>query len=261
MTQVTENYQVIDDYFGSLSLIKDNNTLIKKLATDFFERSVQIEMLSDSSSVERIEKKGFILIDDFRIPFRCIQEGKPSRLSSMDITLYHSVVYSRDKHFNHDDYHHINTAIKNVSREKVDDYIQKLITVLPEKYSIELTGVLKSLYFYPHIDNKNGKSMKMLFDVVRNTASYFINHNQSTSTIFNSNMSFFYDGEMLSLNSQHFTMIKTKTLDFEDYWKCFLSKHFSQSSIQDLMNHQYSNMNDVLFDLERALKVIEMNEI
>jgi hypothetical protein len=74
-------------------------------------------------------------------------------------------------------------------------------------------------------------------------------------------MSFFYDGEMLSLSSQHFTMIKTKTLNFEDYWKRFFSTHFSQSSIQDLMNHQYSTMNDVLFDLERALKVIEMNEI
>lgn len=261
MTQITENYQVIDDYFGSLSLIKDNNSLIEKLAADFFERSVEIEMLSDSSSVDNIEQKGFICIDDFRIPFRYVQEDKPSRLSSMEIALYHSVVYSRDKHFNNDDYHHINTAIKNVLREKVDDYIQKLISILPEKHSLELTGVLKSLYFYPHIDNKNGKSMKMLFDVVRNTSSYFINHHQSTSTVFHSNMSFFYDGEMLSLSSQHFTMIKTKKLDFEDYWKSFFSTHFSQSSIQDLMNHQYSTMNDVLFDLERALKVIEMNEI
>lgn len=261
MTQVTENYQVIDDYFGSLSLIKANNTLINKLAADFFGRPVEIDLFSVSAIKEHFEYKGFIRIDDFRIPFRYIQENKPSKVRSMEIALYYSVVYSRDSDFKNDDYHHINTSIKNVLREKVDEYTQKLLTVLPHNHSLGLAGVLENLYFYPQIDNKNGKSMKLTIDLTRNSSFYFISHHQNTSKLFSSNISFFYDGEILSLTSQQFSTINTKELEFQDYWKNLMASYFSKPCLQDLISHRYNTMNELLFDLERALKVIEMNEI
>lgn len=262
MNQNTVNInEVLDDYFGSLSFIKNNDIFIKKLATDFFQRPVEIDVFSISAINEHIEQKGFIRIDGFRIPFRYIQKDKRSKGCSMEISLYYSVVYSRDLDFKYDDYHHINTSIKNVLREKVDEYTQKLLTVLPRNYAVELAGVLETLYFYPEIDNKNGKSMKMTIDLTRNSAFYFISHYQSTSKLFNSNISFFYDGEILSLTSQQFSTINTKDLDFQDYWKNLLASYFSNPCIQDLISHRYATMNDLLYDLDRALKVIEMNDI
>lgn len=264
MNQNTANSnEVLDDYFGSLSFIKHNDNLIKKLATDFFGRSVEIDFFSVSPIKEHVEKKGFIRIDGFRIPFRYIQakKSKFSKVIAMEIALYYSVVYSRDQHFKNDDYHHINTLVKNVLKEKADDYTKKLLTFLPSHYAVELAGVLESIYFYPHIDNKNGKSMKMSIDLARNNTSYFISHYQSTSKLFNSNMSFFYDGEILSLTSQQFSTINTKNLDFQDYWKNLLASYFSKPCLQDLISHRYATMNELLFDLAKGLEVIEMNEI
>lgn len=262
MNQNTVNSnEVIDDYFGSLSFIKHHDILIKKLATDFFGRSVEIDLFSVSAIDEHIEQKGFIRIDDFRVPFRYSQEKKSSKGCSMEIALYYSVVYSRDSDFKDDNYHHINTSIKNVLREKVDEYTQKLLTILPSHYAMELAGVLETLYFYPYIDNKNGKSMKMTIDLTRNSFFYFISHYQSMSKSFNSNISFFYDGEIFSLTSQQFSTINTKELDFRDYWKTLLASYFSTPCLQDLISHRYSTMNELLFDLDKGLQVIDMNEI
>lgn len=216
---------------------------MKTIADEYFGRSVEINVFSITCLDNNFECKGFIHIDELRIPFRYIQDSKTSKGYSMDISLYYTVVYSRDEKFND------------------DDYTKKLIATLPTQHSIDLSGVLKSLYFYPHIDSKNGKSLKIVIDLTRNNMCYFINHYQSTSTIFHANMSFYYDGDSFSFNCPNFTMINVNNLDFQDYWKYLFSSHFLIPSLTDFINNTYQSINDILLDLNKALLVLEMDQI
>lgn len=254
-------HKVVDTHFGELSFIPQHDTLMKTIADEYFGRSVEINVFSVSCLDNNFECKGFIHIDELRIPFRYIQDSKTSKGYSMDISLYYTVVYSRDEKFNDDDYHHINSPVKNVLRTQVDDYTQKLIATLPTQHSIDLSGVLKSLYFYPYIDSKNGKSLKIVIDLTRNNMCYFINHYQSTSTIFHANMSFYYDGDSFSFNCPNFTMINVNNLDFQDYWKYLISSHFLKPSLTDFINNTYQSINEILLDLNKALLVLEMDQI
>lgn len=254
--------EIIDRHFGELIFIDYENKLINQLANEYFERTVAIDYFSAHALEDTVsEVKGFIRLDEIRIPFRFFIDKNSNKGYSMDIALYYSVVYSRDEKFNDEHYHHINTSIKNVLREEVDDYTQKLIEALPKNHAYELSGVLNLLYFYPHIDLKNSKTMKITIDVLRDYVIYFIGHYQSVSSRFRSNMMFYYDSQTFSLTSQEFSSITTSGVDFADFWKFLFANYFKQPCMNELINSQYTSMNELLGHLNEAFKVIEMNEI
>jgi hypothetical protein len=257
-----KNDVVVDQHFGELVFIEYENKVISSLVFDYFGEGVSIDYFSQSILEHNIlDVKGFIRCSDIRIPFKFCGNMTSNKGCSMDISLYYDVVYSRDKNFKDDNYYNINTPIKNVLREQVDDYTQKLIACLPEKHSKDLADVLSILYFYPHIDTKNGKNLKVFIDITRSHVVYFINHYQSTSSRFNSNLSFFYDGDTFSLNSASFTSVDVQYVDIEDCWKHLISNHFRFPYLYNFINSRYGSLNELMEHLEEAFLVFEMDQI
>jgi hypothetical protein len=253
---------IIDQHFGELIFIEYENKIINSLVFDYFGESVSIDYFSQSILEHNIlDVKGFIRCDNIRIPFKFCGDMTSNKGHSMDISLYYDVVYSRDKDFKDDNYYNINTPIKNVLREQVEDYTQKLIACLPSKHSKDFTDVLSFLYFYPHIDKKNGKTLKVFIDMNRKSIIYFINHYQSTSTRFNSNLSFFYDGETFSLNSSNFTSVDVSDVTIEDCWKHLITRHFRYSNIYSFINSSYTSLNELMAHIDEAFLVFEMDNI
>ena len=253
---------IVDKHFGELIFIDYKNDTISDLLVDYFGHSVSIDYSSYSLVGHNIlDVKGFIRIDDIRIPFSFSGDMNSKKGHSLDVSLYYDVVYSRNQDFKEDNYYNINSPIKNVLREQVEDYTQQLIACLPGIHSKELSDVLSLLYFYPHIDTKNGKTLKVFIDLTRKSAIYFINHYQSTSTRFNSNLSFFYDGETFSLNSSNFTSVDVSDVTIEDCWKHLISRHFRYSNLSGFINSRYTSLNELMGHIDEAFLVFEMDNI
>jgi hypothetical protein len=253
---------IIDKHFGELVFIEYENEIISDLVIDYFGHPISIDYYSHSQLEHNIlDVKGFIRFDEIRIPFSFSGDMHSKKGHSIDIYLYYDVVYSRSKEFKEDNYYNIKSSIKNVLREQVEDYTQKLIACLPSKHSKDLTDVLSFLYFYPHIDTKNGKTLKVFIDMNRKSIIYFINHYQSTSTRFNSNLSFFYDGETFSLNSSNFTSVDVSDVTIEDCWKHLMARHFRYSNIYSFINSSYTSLNELMAHIDEAFLVFEMDNI
>lgn len=253
--------EIIDTHFGKFSAICCDTTLMKATASDFFGFVVDIDVVEQTDFDDKIRCNGFIKLANQRIPFEFVQNKKSIKNFSMNITLYYTVVYSRKSQTEYDDFHLINTPVKNVERDHVGAYTDLFLQNLPEVHSKQLSGVLHSLYFYPHIDGKNGKSLKIIIDLVKNKGSYFINHYQQVSDKFFRNMKFYCDEDAFSLTTQDYTYISIKDVYFKDYWGALMSAHFRNNVIGELLKNDYKTMDEVLFSVNQALKVIEMNEI
>lgn len=253
---------IMDKHFGELIFIDYQNDIISDLLVDYFGHSVSIDYSSHSLLGHNIlDVKGFIRFDDIRIPFSFSGDMNSKKGHSLDVSLYYDVIYSRNKDFKEDNYYNINSPIKNVLREQVEDYTQQLIACLPEIHSKELSDVLSLLYFYPHIDTKNGKTLKVFLDLTRKSILYFINHYQSASTRFNSNLSFFYDGESFALNSSNFTSVDIKYVSIEDCWKHLISSHFRETKLHNFINSRYTSLNELMGHIDEAFLVFEMDNI
>jgi hypothetical protein len=255
-----DTHIVVDNYFGEISVISQPSDAIKKIATEYFGRDVDIDMYSFKTDRLQDIYTGFVSIDEFRIPFEYVYE-KTRKQTIMDISLYYSVVYSRDAQFNDDNYHHINTTIKNVLRDKVDDYTVDLLAVLPGEDSIRLNEVLKDLYFYPHIDHKNSKHFRVTIDLIRKNMTFDMTHYQRHSALFNAVMTFYYDGEIFSLHSANFSSLPVKNIKIDDCWKYFMAEYFRQPDLIELLDGKYTSMNDLLTSLEKAILVLNMKNI
>lgn len=251
---------VVDDHFGDMSFISKDSEIIKNIAIDYFGREVDIDMYSFKSDSLQDVYTGFVRIDGFRIPFEYIHE-KMRKKNIMEVSFYYSIVYSRDEQFNYDDYHHINTTVKNVLRDKVDDYNIKLLGVLPGEDSSRLNDVLKNLYFYPHIDHKNSKHFRVTIDLIRKNMTFDITHYQNQSALFNSSMTFYYDGEIFSLYSANFTTISSKNIKIDDLWKYFMADHFKQPDFIELLDGEHMSMSELLSALEKSILVLKMQHI
>jgi len=256
-----QSAECIDNHFGKFSAIRFDTTLMNETACNFFGCAVDIDVVEHTDFDNKIRCNGFIKLLNQRIPFEFVQDKNSIKNFSMHIILYYTVVYSRNSQFEYDDYHLINTPVKNVEREHVETYTDLLLTNLPEVHKKQLSGVLDSLYFYPYIDGKNGKSLKVIIDMCKNKGSYFINHYQQTSDKFFNNMKFYCDDDAFSLTTQDYTYISIKDLEFKDYWGALMSAHFRNKVISELLVNDYKTMDEVLFSVSQALKVVEMNEI
>lgn len=254
---------IIDCHFGELVFIEYENETISGILADYFGHVVAIDYFSHSILEANISYvKGFVRFDDVRIPFNFSGDMQTNKGVSMDISLYYDVVYSRNKDFKDDNYYNINTSIKNVLREQVADYTDKVISCLPVEHSKDLANVLSILYFYPHIDTRNGKTLKIFINLTKKDIMYFINHYQSTSSRFNSNLMFFYDGETFSLNSSAFTSVDVKSIPVEDYWKHLMTNHFGYyRAIYNFINSHYTSLNELMGHIDEALLVFEMDNI
>ena len=254
---------IIDRHFGELVFIEYQNKIINDFMNDYFGFDVSIDYFSKSMLDDNIlNVKGFIRFNDVRVPFKFCGDMQKNKGFSMDISLYYDVVYSRIKDFKDDNYYNIKSDIKNVIREQVADYTQRLIACLPSAHSKELAGVLSFLYFYPHIDKKNGKTLKIFINLTKKNIVYFINHYQSKSSRFKSNLIFFFDGETFSLNSSSFTSIDVKNIAVEDYWKHLITDHFGYSRpIYNFINSHYTSINDLMGHIDEAFLVLEMENI
>lgn len=251
---------VVDHYFGEISFISETNETIKNIAIEYFGREVDIDMYSFTSDHHQDVYTGFVRIDEFRIPFKYVHE-KNRKQNIMEISLYYSVVYSRDEQFNDDNYHHINTTIKNVLRDKVDDYTVQLLAVLPGEDSSRFNDVLKNLYFYPHIDHKNSKHFRVAIDLIRKNMTFDMTHYQRQSALFNAVMTFYYDGEIFSLHSANFSSIPVKNIKIDTCWKYFMAEYFRQPDLIELLDGKHTSMNDLLTSLEKAILVLKMKNI
>lgn len=260
-TDLSQSTEIIDNHFGKFSTIYFDTTLMKSTACDFFGHVVDIDVVEHKDFNDKILCNGFIKLDNQRIPFEFVQNKNSVKNFSMNIIFYYTVVYSRKNQSEYDDFHLINTPVKNVEREYVESYTDLCLQNLPEAHSKQVSGVLHSLYFYPHIDGKNGKSLKIIIDMVKNKGSYFINHYQQVSDKFFANMKFYCDEDAFSLTTQDYTYISIKDIDFKDYWGALMSAHFRNKVVGDLLRNDYKTMDDVLFSVNEALKVVEMNEI
>lgn len=262
MTNESNKISITDPYFGELVFVQYENPAVIKLAKDYFGQNVTVDYLSlDIVASSLLDVKGFVNVDGLRIPFKYCQIIEGQIDYSFSISLYYDVVYTRDEQLNPIAYHIINSDVNNVLKQQVEEYTEKLIERLPNQHSIGFSGVMDSLYFYPYIDKKNGKSLSIKFDIMRNQVAYFINHYQSVSKSFYGSMKFYYDGDSFSITSQDFTIINTRNIEFKDFWKHLMAKQFKQNSFVDLMNIEQKTLNQVLEEVDRALEVVEMIKI
>jgi hypothetical protein len=254
-----------DCYFGDITLIDYENTDLGAYAKEFFFKRPLMEYTSfieENGDIYSVE--GFFNFDNFRIPFRYekTKSGSGANQYSFNVDFYVSTIYTRDKDFNDVMYHMLQVKNKNVYHKEVDNYYQKLLELLPIQVSGKLKYAFETLYMYPFIDPKNGKTMRCSVSIINNHFDAYIAHHHSCDNPIVSfgrrRDVFHFDGTNIYPDGGISTV---STLSESSIWPLIASSTFREKELLDIMSGDYKSYNEYMLDLEKSLEVIAMIKV
>lgn len=246
-----------DIYFGTINQIPYENNDISIYAQKFFGCNVNFittNVVLDGDCLMLVS--GFFVFDSIKIPFKYeITHYQKNASYSLTIDMYLAVIYlDPDKNG-----YQINVGGNNVFLDKTHEYLTEFQRWIPVDNQSELSDVLADLYFYPHIDKFNGKTLRVTYDLITKTASFFITHYQDTNKDFDGRMLFYYDGSNFSAQDCGFNVVQRKNDDsVKSLWGKFFSKIKRNDNYNELMTGDYHSMTEVLETYEDAKKIAEI---